>query len=110
MRSMNKTKLLMALAGATLASGLTQAAPAASIGATYEVAARYPLGGADGWDYVALDAKRSRLFISRAQHVQVMDTKTGALVGDITDTAGVHGIAFAQDLKLGFTSNGKADT
>jgi YVTN family beta-propeller protein len=109
-RIMNKTALCMALTGAAFALGLTHSAQAASLGATYKVVAEYPLTGDEGWDYLSFDGKRNRLFISRQQHVQVMDTKTGKLVGEIADTAGVHGIAFAQDLKLGFTSNGKANT
>jgi YVTN family beta-propeller protein len=110
MRIMKKTPLCIALAGAILAPALAQAAPAAGIGGTYKVVAQYPIGGSEGWDYLAFDGKRSRLFISRARHVQVLDTKTGKLMGEIADTDGVHGIAFAQDLKLGFTSNGKANT
>ncbi|HZV67636.1 MAG TPA: hypothetical protein VFG03_22350 [Telluria sp.] len=105
---MNKSALCLALAGATL--GLGHGAHAADIGASYQVVAQYPLTGTEGWDYMALDAKRNRLFISRGRHVQVLDTKSGKLVGEIADTDGVHGIAFAQDLKLGFTSNGKANT
>ncbi|KAF3996594.1 YncE family protein [Glaciimonas immobilis] len=76
----------------------------------YEIASKYPLSGVEGWDYIALDSKRGHLFISRSDHVQVMDTATGKMVGSIVDTAGVHGVAFAQDLNLGFTSNGKSDT
>jgi YVTN family beta-propeller protein len=105
---MNKTALCIALAATTL--GLGHAAQAASIGASYQVVAQYPLTGTEGWDYLAFDGKRDRLFVSRARHVQVLDTKTGKLVGEIADTDGVHGVAFAQDLKLGFTSNGKANT
>jgi YVTN family beta-propeller protein len=110
MHIMNKARLCIALAGTTLTLGLSQPVQAASIGASYKVVAQYPLTGAESWDYLAFDGKRSRLFISRVRHVQVMDTKTGKLVGEIADTDGVHGIAFAQDLKLGFTSNGKANT
>ncbi|MDB5776535.1 MAG: methylamine dehydrogenase heavy chain family protein [Herbaspirillum sp.] len=111
MRIINKTTLCMALtAGAIVAPDFAQAVQADSIGASYKVAAQYPIGGSDGWDYMAFDGKRSRLFISRGRHVQVMDTKSGKLIGEIPDTDGVHGIAFAQDLKLGFTSNGKANT
>jgi YVTN family beta-propeller protein len=110
MHTMKRAALCVALAGACLGLGLSQAAQAASIGASYQVVAQYPLTGSEGWDYLSFDGKRNRLFISRARHVQVMDTKTGKLVGEIADTDGVHGVAFAQDLKLGFTSNGKANT
>lgn len=76
----------------------------------YEIVSRYPVTGVEGWDYIAIDSKRDHLFISRADHVQVIDAKSGKLLGSIADTAGVHGIAFAQDLHLGFTSNGHSDT
>jgi len=40
----------------------------------------------------------------------VMDADTYAVVGDIPDTQGVHGIAIATDLGRGFTSNGRSDS
>nr|WP_308789188.1 hypothetical protein [Telluria antibiotica] len=42
--------------------------------------------------------------------MQVLDAASGKSVGEIPNTAGVHGVVFAQDLKLGFTSNGRANT
>ncbi|RXZ36621.1 YncE family protein [Oxalobacteraceae bacterium CAVE-383] len=71
---------------------------------------KYALGGIDRWDYLGIDPVRHHLFISRASHVQVLDTDTGKQVADIPDTDGVHGFAFAQDRKLGFITNGHADT
>jgi len=76
----------------------------------YKVVARFPVTGTEGWDYLAVDSKRDHLFVSRSDHVQVLDTKSGEVVANIADTAGVHGVAIAQDLNLGFTSNGKSDT
>jgi YVTN family beta-propeller protein len=40
----------------------------------------------------------------------VVDPYKGSVVGDIPDTTGVHGIALAQDLGKGFTSNGRDNT
>jgi YVTN family beta-propeller protein len=71
---------------------------------------RWPLGGAGGWDYLTLDAAGQRLFISRSDHVDVVNTESGKIVGTIPGTSGVHGIALAEDLKRGFTSNGRADS
>ncbi len=71
---------------------------------------RYNIGGEGGWDLLTLDAKRHRLFISRSSHVQVMDADSGKLIGDIAGTEGVHGIALADDLNVGFTSNGKSNS
>src|SRR5947207_12997926 len=70
----------------------------------------YKLGGEGGWDYLKADADSRRLFISRATHVIVMDMDSGKVVGDIADTPGVHGIALANDLGRGFTSNGREGT
>jgi YVTN family beta-propeller protein len=93
----------------TLLCGALHAAPVAEH-AQFEVAKHYTLGGTDGWDYVGYDPVRHHLFISRASHVQVVDTDTGRLVGEIENTDGVHGFAFVQNQKLGFITNGRADT
>jgi YVTN family beta-propeller protein len=78
--------------------------------ADYTVARTWQLGGNGYWDYLALDDSGSRLFMSRQDRVDVVDTATGRMVGSIPHTQGVHGIAFAPELKRGFTSNGKANT
>jgi len=93
---------VMASGGRAL--GADAPAPAGS----YGVVARYEIGGAGGWDYLSVDEKRHRLYVSRGDHVQVLDTLSGKVVGDLPGTAGVHGIAIAGDLGLGFTSNGRA--
>src|SRR3954469_2882789 len=70
----------------------------------------YKLGGAGGWDYLTVDPESHHLFISRSTQVIVIDTESGKPVGDIPDTPGVHGIALANDLGRGFTSNGREGT
>src|SRR5471032_1192686 len=96
--------LLLVVAGC---ASMTDGAPAR---ASYGVIARYEIGGAGGWDYLSVDEKRHRLYVSRGDHVQIVDTLSGKVVGDVPGTAGVHGIAIAGDLGLGFTSNGRADS
>jgi DNA-binding beta-propeller fold protein YncE len=76
----------------------------------YQVKQKYVLGGEGGWDYLTFDAAGKRLFISRGTHVMVVDPYKGSVVGDIPNTPGVHGIALAQDLGKGFTSNGRENT
>src|SRR5215813_3659854 len=78
--------------------------------AKYEVKQKYVLGGDGGWDYLTFDPTGNRLFISRGTHVMVVDPSKGSVIGDIPDTGGVHGIALAQDLGKGFTSNGRENT
>jgi len=69
-----------------------------------------PVSGDGFWDYLTVDSEAHRLYISHSTRVQVMDTDTYAVVGEIPDTQGVHGIALARDLGRGFTSNGRANT
>src|SRR5690242_15202080 len=76
----------------------------------YEVKQKYVLGGDGGWDYLTFDPAGKRLFISRGTHVMVVDPSKGSVVGDIPGTEGVHGIALAQDLGKGFTSNGRENS
>ncbi|MFI5317096.1 MAG: YncE family protein [Myxococcota bacterium] len=74
----------------------------------YRVLRTFELGGDGGWDYLVVEPERHRLFISRVSHVMVVDSESGAIVGDIPGTAGVHGIALAPELGRGFVSNGDA--
>src|SRR5581483_7853332 len=62
------------------------------------------------WDYLTYDASGKRLFIARGTHVMVVDPQTGKIVGEVSNTPGVHGVATAPDLGKGFTSNGSDGT
>ncbi len=68
------------------------------------------LGGEGGWDYLTVDSPARRLYLSRSTRVMVLDADTYAVVGEIPNTEGVHGIAIARALGRGFTSNGRANT
>jgi len=76
----------------------------------YHVVKEIQIGGDGGWDYVIGDQAVHRLYVSHASKIVVADTETGAIVGEIPDTPGVHGIALAPDLGRGFTSNGRANS
>ncbi len=76
----------------------------------YSIIHRWTLTGTGGWDYLTLDEARHRLFIARDNRVEVVDTATGAVVGRILNTEGVHGVALAPELKRGFTSNGRVNS
>jgi YVTN family beta-propeller protein len=73
----------------------------------YHVIKKLTLGGEGGWDYLTVDAQARRLYISRSTHVMVLDADDGKVLGDIPNTAGVHGIALVQEFNKGFTSNGR---
>jgi len=78
--------------------------------AQYQLKQKFTIGGDGGWDYLTYDTAGKRLFISRATRVQVVDPEKGTVIAEIPDTLGVHGIALAQDLGKGFTSNGRENT
>src|SRR5579862_4079525 len=75
----------------------------------YHVVKEIAVGGDGGWDYPMVDSGARRLYLSHNTHVVVVDIDAGKVVGDIPDTAGVHGIAIAPGLNRGFTSNGRAN-
>src|SRR5262245_10739306 len=77
---------------------------------SYKLEKTIPIKGDGGWDYLTVDAANRRAYVSHATVVEVLDADTFELKGQVTDTAGVHGIAVAADLGRGFTSNGRADT
>jgi len=79
-------------------------------GAGYAVGERWLLGGDGGWDYLSFDELRQRLFVTRSDRVEVIDTTAGDSVGVISGTPGPHGVAIAQDLRRGFVSNGRGDS
>ena len=91
-----KTSLFVILATAALA------APP-----TYKVVSKIKVGGAGTWDYVYVDSTNHRLYVSHGTQTEVIDTNTDKVVGTIPDTNGVHGIAIANDLGKGFTSDGR---
>ncbi len=91
------------------AGAFSHAAAPAPGASGYKLVKTIPLGGEGGWDYVYVDSDARRVYISHATHTVVMDADTHAVVGDIPDTQGVHGIAIASDLGRGFTSNGRGN-
>lgn len=77
--------------------------------AGYHLLKKVTLGGEGFWDYLICDSANRHVFVSHGTHVIVVDADTYAVVGDIPDTQGVHGIALAPDLGRGFTSNGRSN-
>jgi YVTN family beta-propeller protein len=76
----------------------------------YHLLKTIPVGGHGGWDYLSIDETNRRLYVSHETQVEVLDPDSTTVVGKITNTLGVHGIAIAPELGRGFTSNGAAAT
>jgi DNA-binding beta-propeller fold protein YncE len=101
--------LLGVLTGRTHPKAVTLAGAAVPGPSGYHLTKTIPVGGDSGWDYVAVDSKNRRVYVSHGTHVVVLNADTQATVGDIPDTPGVHGIAIAGDLGRGFISNGRGN-
>jgi YVTN family beta-propeller protein len=67
------------------------------------------IGGTGGWDYVFISAEDRHLYLSHGNQVEVVNADTHEMIGVITDTKGVHGIAAIPSLSKGYITNGKAD-
>ncbi len=85
-------------------------APAKAASAPSAKVHKVPIGGEGGWDYLTVDPEAHRLYISRGNRVVVVDTEREAVVGEVPDTPGVHGIAVVPGLNKGFTTNGTEGT
>jgi DNA-binding beta-propeller fold protein YncE len=83
-------------------------AAAAQSAPGYHVINRIPIPGQGSWDYLTVDESARRLYVSHGTQVEVLDIDSGKIVGKISDTPGVHGIAIAPDSGRGFISDGKA--
>jgi len=86
------------------------AAPQAPGPSGYHLLKTVPVSGDGFWDYVRVDTDARRIYVSHAVKVVVLDADSFAVVGEIPNTEGVHGIAVAPDLQRGFTSNGRSNT
>ncbi len=76
----------------------------------YHLLRRVVIGGEGKWDYLTMDPVRRRLFISHGTEALVVDADSGRVLGRVADTPGIHGVALAQGLGRGFTSNGQDST
>ena len=102
-----RDRLATALAVVTLALGADVGAASA---AGYKVLERWKVGGAGGWDYLVFDSGHQRLFVTRGDRVDVLDTASGRLMGSVPGAGGAHGVALAPDLDRGYLSNGAGNS
>ena len=76
----------------------------------YQITRKIQIPGKGSWDYLVVDAGGRRLYVSHGTQVEVLDVDSGAIVGKVENTPGVHGIAIAPELGRGFASNGQSST
>jgi len=75
----------------------------------YHFIKEIPITGAGGWDYLTVDSAAQRLYVSHGTEVVVIDVSNDSVVGGITNTPGVHGIALYPAANRGFISDGRAN-
>jgi YVTN family beta-propeller protein len=73
----------------------------------YHLVTGIPIGGEGGWDILTIDSVASRLYLSHATKVVVVDLNTNSVTGEIADTPGVHAFVAVPEVQRGFSSNGK---
>ena len=86
------------------------ALPSAGGAQSFHVLHKYDIGGQGRFDYLNVDPATNRVFVTRGSHVMVVDGATGKVVGDIANTPGVHGVAFAPRHGRGFITDGGDST
>ena len=87
-----------------------QPTPAVPGPSGYHLAATWKNLGDGGWDYLTVDPQAGRLYVTRADRVQVIDEDQGTLIGEVRGLDGGHGVALVPELHRGFASSGKSDT
>jgi YVTN family beta-propeller protein len=75
----------------------------------YHLLNTIPVGGDGGWDYLTVDSAAKRLYVSHGNKIVVIDTAKDEVVGEITNTPGVHGIALAPEFGRGVVTCGRED-
>ncbi len=99
----------MDLPGPVLAAGallaMTTVSSTFAAEGPFHIEHTWQIGGEGGWDYIAVDPQSGLLYITRGDHVQVIDRENGKQVSDITGLHRTHGVVFATDGN-GYISDG----
>lgn len=66
---------------------------------------KFDIKGEGGTDYVSVEPATGRVFVSRSNHMMVVEGATGRVLGDIQNLPGVHGAGFSSKAGHGFTTN-----
>ena len=77
----------------------------AATGPRYELTKTVALGTPDRWDFVHFDPVQDRVYIAHRTQIDVVDGKTGAIVGRVLGIAGAHDVATVPNLGRGYADN-----
>jgi YVTN family beta-propeller protein len=92
--------LLLAVAAAMPSFAAT---PTTSGG--FHVEDQWNIGGKGGWGFLALDPATHHLFIPRTDHISVVDTDTGKVVGEIRGMVNLRNLALDESGRYGYATD-----
>jgi DNA-binding beta-propeller fold protein YncE len=105
--SLNTVRKITMLAAAVLMIAVSQwAVDSQAADLELKVLKTLKIGGEGRWDYVLSDSTTNRLYVTRGAHLQVIDSDSGSIVGDVADLQRAHGTAIVTDKNLGFVTSG----
>src|SRR6201997_1099352 len=107
--SPNGGRMTIRLLAATTIVASILAVPGTGHAQTFKME-KFDIKGDGGTDYVAVESATGRVFVSRGNHMMVVEGATGKVLGDILNTPGVHGAGIATKAGHGFTTNGGDST
>ena len=91
------------------AAALVAVATSALAQTSFHVEHRWVIGGEGGWDYLTAEPAAHRLYLTHTNKVEVVDTNSGKVIGQVTGLTRAHGVVIAPDGKTGFVSDGGAN-
>jgi DNA-binding beta-propeller fold protein YncE len=81
-----------------------------AIAQEYRLIKKTIIGGEGGWDYLTVDDKERKLYVSHSTQVEILNADTHQKIGVIGPLAGVHGIILIPEAGRGITTNGRTNT
>ena len=100
---------LRRLTPAILLALISLSAPGTRAQGPYKVLDHWKLSDSGGWDYLFVDSAVHRVYITRGDHVDAIDSASGKLLGTISGLHGTHGVALNPDGKTGYVSDGRGN-
>jgi YVTN family beta-propeller protein len=98
-----------ALLASTLLTLVAAAAPSPAATPTtprsFHVQDQWNIGGKGGWGFLAVDSGTHRLFIPRTDHISVLDTSTGKVIGQIPGMVNLRDVALDNSGRFGYATD-----
>jgi len=71
----------------------------------FHVEDQWNIGGKGGWGFLAVDPVAHRLFIPRTDHVSIVDTSSGKVLGDIAGMMNLRNLALDDSGRYGYATD-----